>query len=64
MAKEATIGEGEPIGNYGKSLHGGTPMQDASKIICLIPQRTMDVVSDKDPCTKRNYAFPRPQVVL
>lgn len=59
MAKEETIGEGGPIGNYGKSIHGGAPMQDANKIICLIPQRTTTAVSDKNPCTKRNYAFPR-----
>jgi len=38
MAKKATIGKGRPIGKYGKFIHGGNSMQDASKIICLIPK--------------------------
>ena len=59
MAKEASTGKREPIGNYGKSLHGGTRVQDANKIICLVPQRTMVTISDKNPSIMRDYAFPR-----
>lgn len=32
-------------------------MYDANKLIYFIPQRTMVAVSNKNPSTKRNYAF-------
>jgi len=41
MDKKEVIGKGRLIGNYGKSIHGGNSMQDAKKIIFLIPQITM-----------------------
>jgi len=63
MAKKTATGKGREIGNYGKFIHGGNSMQDASKVMCLIPQITMAVVSDKNPSTKRNYAFPRLQAI-
>lgn len=63
MAKKVATGKGRPIGNYNKFIHGGTSMQDANKVICLIPQRTMAIVSNKNHSTKRNYAFPTLQEI-
>lgn len=57
MAMKAARGKGRPIGSYGKFIHGGNSMQDASKVICLISWRRMDGVLDKNPSTKRNYSF-------
>jgi len=59
MAEEESTKIREPIGNYGKSLYGVTPVQDAKKNIYLIPQRIVAAVSDKNHITTRNYAFPR-----
>jgi len=33
MVKEVVTGKREPIGHHGKPLHGGTPLQDATKIM-------------------------------
>ena len=63
MAKEVITRKGKPIGNYGQFIHGGNPVQDASKVICLIPQGIMATIPDKDPSTKRNYAFRRIQTI-
>lgn len=35
MVKEVVTRKREPIGHYGKPLHGGTPMQDATKSYAL-----------------------------
>ena len=59
MAEETGIGKREPIDHYGKSLYGGILVQDATKVICLVPKRSMAAISDKDPSTTRDYAFPR-----
>lgn len=59
MVEEAGIGKREPIGHYGKPLYGRTPVQDVTKVICLVPKITMDVISDKHHNTMRDYAFPR-----
>ena len=59
MVEEEGTRTRELIGHYGKSLYGGTPVQDASKIICLVPKITMVAISDKDPSTMRDYAFLR-----
>lgn len=59
MAKETVIGKREPIGHHGKPLHGGTPVQDATKIMCRVAQRSMVSISDKDTGTIGDYAFPR-----
>jgi len=63
MAKEIATRKGKEIGNYVQFIHGGNPVQDASKFICLIPQGTMATIPDKYPSTKRNYAFPRLQTI-
>jgi len=59
LAEEASTRKKEPIFHYGKYLYGGTPVQDVKKVICLVPQRKMVVVSNKDPNTTSDYAFPR-----
>jgi len=41
MAEEVGTGKREPIGHYGKPLYGGSPVQDATKVICLVPQISM-----------------------
>ena len=60
MAKEAVIGKREPIGHHGKPLHGHTLVQDATKIICLVPQISMATISDQGTSTKGDYVFPIP----
>ena len=37
MAKEATTRKGKPIGNYSQFVHGGNPVPDANKVLCLVP---------------------------
>lgn len=59
MTKDAVTIKREPIGHHGKPLHGGTPVQDATKIICPVPQISMATISDKDTRTTGDYAFPR-----
>ncbi len=59
MAKEAATRKGEPIGNYGQFVQVGNLVQDASKVLCLVPQGTMVTILDKNPGTKRKYALPR-----
>ena len=58
MAKEATTRKGKPIGNYGHFFHGGNPLQDTSKVTCLVPQGIIATIPNKDLSTKRNYALP------
>ena len=59
MTKGRATRKGKPVGNYGKFIHGGNSMQDASKVICLIPQRKMVAISYKNPNTNRDYEFLR-----
>lgn len=38
MAEEVSIRKGKPFGRYGQFIHGGNAVQDARKVIFLIPQ--------------------------
>lgn len=57
MVEKVGIGKREIVGHYGKALYGGILVQDANKIICLVPKRSMVAISDKDPSTMRDYVF-------
>ena len=48
---------------HGQLAHGGTAMQNTSKIIWIIPQGPVATILDQDFGTERHNAFPILQTV-
>ena len=59
MAKRTVVRKGKPVGRYGQFILRGNPVRDASKVLCLVSQGTMDTNPNKYFSIKRNNSLPR-----
>ena len=51
MDEEEITREGNPTRHNDKPLHGGTTMMTTIQVLCILYQREMDVVPNKEPNT-------------